>query len=90
MDVNVRIDQNVNNVLKSTTLIELMVINMDKVECTNCGNEIIFDYIVLCKFFSNIHKDITTNAKMDKMTSLEYFDITVKCCDEPDYDHIEL
>ena len=67
-----------------------MVINMDKVECVSCGNEIIFDYNFLCKCLADIHNNIVTNTKRDEMTTLEYFDFTVKCCDEPDYTHMGL
>ena len=60
---------------------------MDKVICVNCRNEVIYNFNLLNEYFTKIHNNITTDIIKDKMTTLKYFDIVIKCCDEPDYAH---
>ena len=49
------------------------VVKMDKVICVNCGNEVIYDFNLLNKYFTKIHNNITTDIIKDKITTLKYF-----------------
>ena len=62
---------------------------MDKVECLNCGNIILYDFEVITCSLVKIRKNMFTNKENRILSCLDLFDNTINCCNNPDYTHIE-
>ena len=60
---------------------------MDKVECLNCGNIILYDFAAITCGLVNIRDNTFTDKGKVVLSSLNLFDKTIECCNNPDYCH---
>lgn len=61
---------------------------MDRVECLNCGNIILFDFRKITCSLVNIRENIFIDKRKNVISSLDLFNKTIECCHNPDYCHI--
>ena len=60
---------------------------MDKVECLNCGNIILYDFKEITCSLVNIRENTFSDKGKNILSSLDLFNNIIKCCHNPDYCH---